>query len=103
MYTEMSLVCPVCNAGNFVLKHEASYVYSYLIDSEHRFLDGSGKGELIELLPFKYDKREQKNSMQYLECSSCGSKYPCFFSESDGVVSCKALQEAIQSEADELS
>lgn len=117
IYTKMPLICPVCNAGNFMLKHEASYIYSYIIDSEHHIQNGnsnnnksnnsnnsnnSDNNEIIEVIPFMYDKREQKSNIQYLECCSCGSKYPCFFCESDGVASCKDLQEAIQSETDEL-
>jgi hypothetical protein len=94
----MPLICPVCNTGDFLLKHEASYIYSYRIDSKRRTLNGLDSSDKLKLLPFMYDKREQKNSWQYLECSRCGSKYPCFFDESDGVVSCKALQDAVNAD-----
>ena len=30
--------CPVCGSRNLVMKYEASYVYSYAIDSMHRAL-----------------------------------------------------------------
>jgi hypothetical protein len=50
---------------------------------------------LVEFLPFLYDDREQKNGRQYLECTRCGARYPCYFNQWDGKVSCKTLHEAI--------
>lgn len=88
------LICPTCNTKNFVLKHEATYVYSYSIDS---ISNAPGLKNDKEFLPFMYDNREQKGTSQYLECQGCGAKYPCYFDHWDSKVGLKALNEAINS------
>ncbi|NLM61145.1 MAG: hypothetical protein GX193_03605 [Clostridiales bacterium] len=57
------------------MKHEATYVYSYRLDTNDEIPETLDK---IENLPFLYDGREQKNSRKYLECARCGARYPCF-------------------------
>lgn len=84
------LVCPVCNGHDFLLKYEASYVYSYVIDA-----DAPGLKNNAEFLPFLYDNREQTAAGQYLQCGGCHTKYPCYFNDWDGQISTKALQDAI--------
>ena len=63
--------CPVCDSANLTLRYEASYVYSYVIDS-----DAPGLKNSDEFLSFLYDKREQKDTRTYIECNSCGTQYP---------------------------
>ncbi len=87
------LVCPVCGSGRFLLKHEATYVYSYIVDSES---NAPGLNNEVEFLPFLYDNREQKNTKQYLECGSCGASFPCYFDHWDSKVGLNALHEAIR-------
>lgn len=87
------LVCPECNSSQFLIKYEATYVYSYIIDS-----DAPGLKNTEEFLPFLYDNREQKETNQYLECSKCGHKYPCFFNQWDKGIGVKELQEAINAQ-----
>jgi DNA-directed RNA polymerase subunit RPC12/RpoP len=84
-----SLVCPYCRSTSFVIKYEASHIYSYVVDS-----DAPGRKNSEEFLSFLFDKREQTKSDQYAECQSCGSKYPCSFNVWNGS-SLKELQEAI--------
>lgn len=84
------LICPICNNNHFMIKYEAGYIYSYLIDS-----NAPGLKNDEEFLPFLFDRREQKETRQYIECSSCGSKYPCYFNHWDKNISMQALQDAI--------
>jgi len=67
-------VCPNCKGRIFTAKYEASYVYSYVVDS-----DAPGIKNHKELLPYLFDNREQKDAKQYVECNGCGMQYPCFF------------------------
>jgi hypothetical protein len=68
------IFCPACTNDRLALKYEATYEYTYIIDS-----DAPGRGNTKELLPYLYDNREQKEAKQYIECSTCGATYPCFF------------------------
>lgn len=67
-------ICQICNSNDLVLRHEASYVYSYLIDS-----DAPGLENNTEFKSYQYDKREQKESREYVECMKCGTMYPYSF------------------------
>jgi DNA-directed RNA polymerase subunit RPC12/RpoP len=69
---EMEYKCPVCNGSDLTLRHEASYVYSYKIDS-----DKPGLMNSVEFLSYQYDKRENTNSREYIECNQCGTQFPC--------------------------
>lgn len=66
--------CPICNNKDLTLRYEASYVYSYVIDS-----DAPGLKNSEEFLSFLYDKREQKDTRTYIECNNCGTQYPHTF------------------------
>ena len=69
---EVEYKCPVCNSSDLSLRHEASYVYSYKIDS-----DQPGTKNTDVFLSYEYDKRENTSSHEYIECNHCGTKYPC--------------------------
>ncbi len=69
-----SYICPICNQCNLTLRYEASYVYSYVIDS-----DAPGLKNSEEFLSYLYDKREQKDTRTYIECNKCGTQYPYVF------------------------
>jgi ribosomal protein S27AE len=92
MNDDFPLVCPVCSSGSFVLKHEATYVYSYLVDSDS---NAPGLKNRLEFLPFNYDNREQKSIKQYVVCSRCGTSYPCFFDHWDSRIGINSLRDAI--------
>lgn len=92
MYQSNHVVCPVCNDDHLLLKYEATYEYSYIIDS-----NAPGINNTKDLLPYMYDKREQKCTKQYIECSTCGTNYPCYFDMWTENVSVKSIQEAIAS------
>ncbi|MDF2587988.1 MAG: hypothetical protein K0S41_1829 [Anaerocolumna sp.] len=71
---EQSYICPICNNSELMLRHEASYIYSYVLDS-----DAPGRNNQEEFLPYLYDKREQKDQTDYIVCNKCGTKYPYAF------------------------
>lgn len=62
--------CPVCKSKDLYLKHEASYVYSYVLDS-----DAPGMKNTEIFSPFLYDRREQTKSSEYVECEKCKSRF----------------------------
>ncbi|EMS72012.1 hypothetical protein [Ruminiclostridium cellobioparum] len=90
MNDEQLLECPNCKGHNFLIKYEATYVYSYNIDS-----DAPGFKNTGEFLPFMFDKREQKDAHQYLECKTCGNQYPCYLNEWDNKTGILKLQKAV--------
>lgn len=87
------LVCPYCHNNYFHIKYEASYVYSYVIDS-----DAPGLKNTNEFLSFKYDNREKKESIQYIECQSCRTRFPCNFNEWDVSMGAEEIQRIINSQ-----
>ena len=86
------VACPVCNSGHLILKYEATYEYSYIIDS-----NAPGLNNIKELLPYMYDKREQKDAKQYLECGICGTTFPCYFDKWSEEVTAQSIQKVIDS------
>lgn len=64
-------VCPICGSKDLTLRHEASYIYSYIIDT-----DKPGLKNREEFHSYEYDKREQKDSRDYVECNQCRTQYP---------------------------
>lgn len=83
------LICPACSSNELTAKYEAGYIYSYIIDS-----DAPGLKNTEEFLPFLYDNREQKEARQYVECNTCKTQYPCFFTEGNKGIDFKVLQKA---------
>lgn len=71
---EHDYMCPICKCRDLTLQYEASYVYSYIIDS-----DAPGLKNTEEFLSFLYDKREQKDTRTYIECNHCKTQYPYTF------------------------
>ena len=59
--------------------------------------DAPGHKNTEEFLPFLFDNRDQKESNQYIECNTCGTKYPCYLNEWNKGISVKDLQMAIYS------
>lgn len=67
-------ICPVCKSKDLYLKHEASYVYSYLMDSD---APGIKNNEVFS--PFLYDRRNQTSSLEYVECNNCKTRFQSNF------------------------
>jgi len=84
------LICPLCHNNRLIVKYEASHVYSYQIDS-----DAPGRKNKEEFLSFLYDNRELTHSDQYVECLTCGAKFPCSFNVWNKNTSLQELQDAM--------
>ncbi|MCX7922977.1 MAG: hypothetical protein N3B21_13340 [Clostridia bacterium] len=87
------IICPVCNSNKLIAKYEATYIYSYIIDS-----DAPGLKNTEEFLPYLFDTREQKEAKQYVECGTCGAQYPCYFTEGNKGIDFSLLQRAAHSD-----
>lgn len=75
-----------------MLKYQATYEYSYRIDA-----NAPGANNSKELLPYMYDRREQMDSKQYIECKSCGTSYPCQFDKWTEGITAQMIQDAVDS------
>jgi hypothetical protein len=76
------------------MKRQATYVYTYNINTPNIDLWGNDK----EALPFLFDSREQTSSEEYLECDHCGEKYPYPFSTGKQKIDLTILQKAIRAD-----
>jgi len=75
---DVKRLCPVCRSSRLIMKYEAKYVYSYVIDD-----DEPGLKNETEFLPFLYDTREQVEADQYIECGSCGARFPFIYPQAN--------------------
>ncbi|QZY55746.1 hypothetical protein [Crassaminicella profunda] len=87
------LICPNCNSKYLKMKHEATYVYTYKINT----LNNKNFSNQSENLPFLFDNREEVNSKEYIECEKCGKKYPCSFEHDHQKINLTIVKKAIRS------
>lgn len=88
------LVCPNCKGTYFTIKREATYLYTYKLDTN--LTEEWSKED--EALPFLFDYREQVENKEYLECDKCGSQYPCNLEKGNPKVHLTILQKAMRSD-----
>lgn len=89
-----SIVCPKCNSKNFEIKHEATYLYTYKINMVNANIDN----EDSENLPFLFDNREQTDFKEFIECKSCGTKYPCSIDKDNQTINLTIMKKAIRAD-----
>jgi uncharacterized protein YbaR (Trm112 family) len=94
MKIDEALICPKCNGTHFKVKREATYLYTYKLDTP---VNESGPIE-ANALPFLFDYREQLGNKEYLECEECHSQYPCDLEIGNPKIHLTILQKAIRSE-----
>ena len=94
MNIDESLVCPKCNSTHFNIKREATYVYTYKLNTP----DTVSNSKNESALPFLFDNREQTCSNEYLECEECGARYPCPFFNDTQRINLTILQKAIRAD-----
>jgi len=87
-----SLTCPKCSGKDFNIKREATYLYTYKINSKN-LEEISNRAESV---PFLFDNREKETSNEYLECEKCGSKYPISVNDFSNQINLTILQKAIR-------
>jgi hypothetical protein len=88
------LVCPKCNGKHFEIKREATYLYSYKLETPNT----ENWSSEDEALPFLFDNREQIGNSERLECMECGSQFPCDLGNNGTKIHLTILQKAIRSE-----
>lgn len=94
MRIDEDLVCPECKGVHFKVKREATYLYTYNLDTpltENRSMEH-------ESLPFLFDYREQLDNKEYLECQDCHAKFSCDLESTNSKIHLTILQKAIRSE-----
>lgn len=93
MKIEEPLVCPRCSGKHFSVKREATYLYTYKLETP----DVENRTD-AEALPFLFDNREQTGSREYLQCEQCGAQYPCDIDREGRRIRFTILQKAIRAD-----
>jgi DNA-directed RNA polymerase subunit RPC12/RpoP len=89
-----TIECPKCSSKTFEVKREATYLYTYKLDTPAS--DQHSKSD--PALPFLFDNREKIDGKEYLQCKNCGAKYPCDLDELSGKIHFTILQKAIRAD-----
>lgn len=71
MTIKESLICPKCQGIHFEMKKEATYLYTYNLDTPLT----SNCSIQGEPLPFLFDQRDMLKSSEYIQCKNCGQQY----------------------------
>lgn len=88
------LICPKCSGSYFQVKREATYLYTYKLNTPNT----EEWSENEEALPFLFDNREKISDNDYLECEQCKEKYPCDLDSKNSKVHFTILQKAIRAD-----
>lgn len=89
-----SLICTKCNGTHFTVKREATYLYSYNLDTPE-----TGRwSKDSEALPFLFDSRELVQSHEYLQCEQCGARFPCSLDDGNNTISFTIERKAIRAD-----
>lgn len=89
-----SLKCPKCSNNSFELKREATYLYTYQIDSAEK----EAWLNKTEVLPFLFDNREQIHEVESLICKKCSATFPCSLNKNINEMKLIILQKALRSD-----
>ena len=94
MKIKESLLCTKCNGTHFTVKREATYLYSYNLDTPE-----SGQwSKDPEALPFLFDNRELMKSNEYLRCEQCGATFPCSLDDRNSTINFTIERKAIRAD-----
>lgn len=91
------LECPECSGTHLEIKKEATYLYTYKVDTPLT----KGWSKEKEALPFLFDNRELVGTNDYIQCAECGAKYPCDLEKGDVKIHFTIMQKAIRSDFQE--
>ena len=89
-----TIICPKCNSKNFEIKHQATYLYTYKIDTTSANTDDVES----QNLPFLFDNREQTCFKEYIECNKCGVRYPCSIDTDNQTIDLTIMRKAIRAD-----
>lgn len=87
-----TLLCPKCGGENFIIKREATYLYTYKINPKNY----DKISNRVESTPFLFDNREKENSHEYIQCEKCGTRYPIKLDDYSNQINLTILQKAIR-------
>ena len=94
MEIKESLICSKCNGTHFTVKREATYLYSYNLDTP----ESSHWSKDTEALPFLFDNRELVQSHEYLQCEQCGARFPCSLDDRNSTIDLTILRKAVRAD-----
>jgi len=92
--TSISLKCPKCGGCNFELIREATYLYTYDLDS----IDKEPWLTKDDSFPFLFNNREQIKEEETLRCKKCFSTFPCSLNKDYKEMKLIILQKALRSD-----
>jgi transcription elongation factor Elf1 len=85
---DKKLNCPKCSGNNFLIKRQATYLYTYKVDLNNI--------NNLDSLPFLFDNREKTDSQDYIQCENCGSTYKVKLENYSDPIDVTILQKAIR-------
>ena len=94
MIINETIICPKCHSKNFEIKHQATYLYTYKIDTMNANADDIES----QNLPFLFDNREQTCFKEYIECNQCGIRYPCSIDTANQTIDLTIMRKAIRAD-----
>lgn len=89
-----TLKCPNCGGDSFELIREATYIYTYEIDT-------LGKEPWLnetDAFPFLFNNRKQINEKENLRCKNCSASFPCSLNKNNSEMKLVILQKALRSD-----
>jgi ribosomal protein L40E len=89
-----SMICTKCNGNHFTVKREATFLYSYKLDTP----DTGQWSKDPEALPFLFDYRELIDSHEYLQCEKCGARFPCSLDDRNNTINFTIEGKAVRSD-----
>lgn len=96
--TNQTLSCPKCGNSSFELIREATYLYTYEIDS----LEKETWLNKTEAFPFLFYNREQIKEEENLKCKKCSTTYPCSLNKDNNEMKLIILQKALRSDSQDI-
>ena len=92
-----SLICTKCNSKEFVMKREATYLYTYAIDNINLVESVISTEET----PYVFNNREIIEEKDFLVCKNCGEKYSYSLDKVNSKIKLTIVQKAIRSDHQE--
>lgn len=94
MNTENPIVCTKCNTKDFVMKREATYLYTYDIDNTNILKSLMNTEET----PYTFNNREMVGEDDFLICKNCGERYSYSLDKVNSKIKLTIVQRAIRSD-----
>lgn len=96
--TTKALKCPKCGNSSFELLREATYLYTYEIDS----LENEPWLTKTDAFPFLFNNREQIKEEENLKCKKCSTTFPCSLNKANNEMKLIIMQKALRSDYQDI-